>query len=131
MDNSNTIKKAIKNSYLRLPFTKIYTDNITHSEDDKLMKKVIDKFHTYKKSFEESSINVSELVKKCRERLSGMKKPVEDIKSETDESYQKFKEAIDILAQPLSNVIEGFEVEEFRKKDFKEEKSIQHGMWFL
>lgn len=112
------------NREVQLPFTKIYTDNITHSEDDKLMKKVIDKFHTYKKSFEESSINVSELVKKCRERLSGMKKPVEDIKSETDESYQKFKEAIDILAQPLSNVIEGFEVEEFRKKDFKEEKVL-------
>ena len=53
-----------------------------------------------------------------------MKKPVEDIKSETDESYQKFKEAIDILAQPLSNVIEGFEVEEFRKKDFKDEKVL-------
>lgn len=112
------------NREVQLPFTKIYTDNITHSEDDKLMKKVIDKFHTYKKSFEESSINVSELVKKCRERLSGMKKPVEDIKSETDESYQKFKEAIDILAQPLSNVIEGFEVEEFRKKDFKDEKVL-------
>lgn len=112
------------NREVQLPFTKIYTDNITHSQDDKLMKKVIDKFHTYKKSFEESSINVSELVKKCRERLSGMKKPVEDIKSETDESYQKFKEAIDILAQPLSNVIEGFEVEEFRKKDFKDEKAL-------
>ena len=35
------------------------------------------------------------------------------IKNETDKLYPKFKEAINILAQPLSIVVEGFEVELF------------------
>jgi len=37
MDNSNTIKKAIKNSYLRLPFTKIYSKYRSTKGDAKSM----------------------------------------------------------------------------------------------
>ena len=50
---------------------------------------------------------------------------MEDIKNETDKSYTKFKEALDILAQPLSYIVEGFNVEELRKKELKDKDKLK------
>ena len=108
------------NREVQIPFTKIFSEHIECPETDQLLKKVVDEFNNYKKSFEESSQKVLELVQICRNKLKESKKPVEDIKNETDKSYTHYKEAIDILAHPLTHVIQGFDAEEFRKKDFKD-----------
>ena len=108
------------NREVQTPFTKIYTEHIDCPPDDQLLKKVVEEFNGYKKSFENSSQKVSDLVKTCRQQLKGTKQPVEDIKTETDKSYTNYKEAINILAYPLTYVIKGFDAEEFRKKDFKD-----------
>ena len=108
------------NREVQLPFTKIYTENIVCPEDDLLLKKVVDKFKGYKKSFEESSKKVTELINTCRKQLKDIKQPVEDIKNETDNSYTRYKEALNILAYPLTYVIKGFDADEFRQKEFKD-----------
>ena len=79
------------NREVQLPLSKIYTEDIPHADNDELMIKVV------------------------------LSEPVSNIQKETDNLYPKFKEALNILAQPLSVVVEGFEVEEFRKKNFKNE----------
>ena len=113
------------NREVQIPFTKIYTENLNYSETDKLMVKVADRFYGYKKSFEDSSQKVSEMVTNCRKKISGIKKPVEDIKVETENSYTKFKEAIDILLKPLTCVVEGFDVEMLRKKELKDKDKLK------
>lgn len=107
------------NREVQIPFTKIFSEHIECPETDKLLKKVVEEFNNYKQSFEQSSKEVLNLVETCRNKLKESKKPVEDIKNETDKSYIHYKEAIDILAHPLTHVIQGFDAEEFRKKDFK------------
>ena len=113
------------NREVQIPFTKIYTENLNYSETDQLMVKVADRFYGYKKSFEDSSQKVSEMVTNCRKKISGIKKPVEDIKVETENSYTKFKEAIDILLKPLTCVVEGFDVEMLRKKELKDKDKLK------
>lgn len=112
------------NREVQIPFSKVYSEDLIYVEHDELMKKVADKFNSYKKSFEDSSQKIIDLIHTCRKKLKGIKTPMEDIKNETDHSYTKFKEALNILAQPLSYIIEGFDVNEFRKKDFKDQNVL-------
>ena len=112
------------NREVQIPFSKIYTEELVYEEQDHLMKKVADEFGSYKSSFEESSKKVIELIKNCREKLKGIKTPVEDIKKETENSYNKFKEAIDALAKPLTYIVEGFTVDELRKKELKDKDKL-------
>ena len=113
------------NREVQIPFSKIYTEDLVFMEQDELMKKVSGEFSNYKSSFEESSKKVIDLIKKYREKLKGIKEPMENIKNETDNSYEKFKEALNILAQPLSYIVEGFNVEELRKKELKDKDKLQ------
>ena len=109
------------NREVQLPLSKIYTEDIPHADNDELMIKVVERFNSFKSAFEESSQKLSDLINAYRQKLSGLSEPVSNIQKETDNLYPKFKEALNILAQPLSVVVEGFEVEEFRKKNFKNE----------
>lgn len=113
------------NREVQIPFSKVYSEDLVYVEQDELMKKVASEFNNYKSSFEESSKKVIDLIKKYREKLKGIKVPMEDIKNETDKSYTKFKEALDILAQPLSYIVEGFNVEELRKKELKDKDKLK------
>ena len=113
------------NREVQIPFSKIFTEDLKYQEQDELMKKVAQKFISYKKSFEDSSKNVIDLVNKYRQKLKGIKAPIEDIKTETDNSYNKFKEALNILAQPLSYIVEGFPVDELRKKELKDKDKLK------
>ena len=113
------------NREVQIPFSKVYSEDLVYVEQDELMKKVASEFNNYKSSFEESSKKVIDLIKKYREKLKGIKDPMEDIKNETDKSYTKFKEALDILAQPLSYIVEGFNVEELRKKELKDKDKLK------
>ena len=112
------------NREVQIPLSKIYTEDIPHANNDELMIKVVDRFNSFKSAFEESSQKLTDLILAYRQKLSGLAEPVNSIKNETDKLYPKFKEAINILAQPLSIVVEGFEVEEFRKKNFKNEEVL-------
>ena len=112
------------NREVQIPFSKIFTEDLKYQEQDELMKKVAEKFQSYKKSFEDSSKNVIDLVNAYRQKLKGIKTPIEDIKIETDNSYNKFKEALNILAQPLSYIVEGFPVDELRKKELKDKDKL-------
>ena len=112
------------NREVQIPLSKIYTEDIPHANNDELMIKVVDRFNSFKSAFEESSQKLTDLILAYRQKLSGLAEPVNNIKNETDKLYPKFKEAINILAQPLSIVVEGFEVEEFRKKNFKNEEVL-------
>ena len=107
------------NREVQIPLSKIYTEDIPHANNDELMIKVVDRFNSFKTAFEGTSQKLTELIYAYRQKLIGLAEPVSGIKNETDKLYPKFKEAINILAQPLSIVVEGFEVEEFRKKNFK------------
>ena len=107
------------NREVQIPLSKIYTEDIPHSNNDELMIKVVERFNSYKSAFEDTSKQLTDLIYTYRKKLSDLKEPVTNIKNETDKLYPKFKEAINILAQPLTIVVEGFEVEEFRKKQFK------------
>ena len=107
------------NREVQIPLSKIYTEDIPHSNSDELMIKVVDRFNSFKSAFEESSQKLTDLIYAYRQKLKDLGEPVNSIKNETDRLYPKFKEAINILAQPLTIVVEGFEVEEFRKKQFK------------
>ena len=109
------------NREVQLPLSKIYTEDIPHADNDELMIKVVERFNSFKTAFEESSQKLTDLINAYRQKLSGLSEPVSNIQKETDNLYPKFKEALNILAQPLSVVVEGFEVEEFRKKNFKNE----------
>ena len=109
------------NREVQLPLSKIYTEDIPHADNDELMIKVVERFNSFKSAFEESSQKLTDLINAYRQKLSGLSEPVSNIQKETDNLYPKFKEALNILAQPLSVVVEGFEVEEFRKKNFKNE----------
>ena len=109
------------NREVQLPLSKIYTEDIPHADNDELMIKVVERFNSFKSAFEESSQKLTDLINAYRKKLSGLSEPVSNIQKETDNLYPKFKEALNILAQPLSVVVEGFEVEEFRKKNFKNE----------
>ena len=113
------------NREVQIPFSKIYTEDLVYAEQDDLMKKVAGEFNNYKSSFEESSKKVIDLIKKYREKLKGIQNPIEGIKNETDNSYRKFKEALDILAQPLSYIVEGFNVEELRKKELQDKDKLK------
>ena len=112
------------NREVQIPLSKIYTEDIPHTHNDELMIKVVDRFNSFKSAFEESSQKLTDLIYAYRQKLSDLGEPVNGIKNETDRLYPKFKEAINILAQPLSIVVEGFEVEEFRKKNFKSEEVL-------
>ena len=112
------------NREVQLPLSKIYTEEIPHADNDELMIKVIERFNSFKSAFEESSQKLTDLINAYRQKLSGLTEPVSNIHKETDQLYPKFKEALNILAQPLSIVVEGFEVEEFRKKNFKSEEVL-------
>ena len=107
------------NREVQIPLSKIYTEDIPHANNDELMIKVVERFNSYKSAFEDTSKQLTDLIYTYRKKLSDLKEPVTNIKNETDKLYPKFKEAINILAQPLTIVVEGFEVEEFRKKQFK------------
>ena len=107
------------NREVQIPLSKIYTEDIPHANNDELMIKVVERFNSYKSAFEDTSKQLTDLIYTYRKKLSDLKEPVTNIKYETDKLYPKFKEAINILAQPLTIVVEGFEVEEFRKKQFK------------
>ena len=109
------------NREVQLPLSKIYTEDIPHADNDELMIKVVERFNSFISAFEESSQKLTDLINAYRQKLSGLSEPVSNIQKETDNLYPKFKEALNILAQPLSVVVEGFEVEEFRKKNFKNE----------
>ena len=109
------------NREVQLPLSKIYIEDIPHADNDELMIKVVERFNSFKTAFEESSQKLTDLINAYRQKLSGLSEPVSNIQKETDNLYPKFKEALNILAQPLSVVVEGFEVEEFRKKNFKNE----------
>ena len=113
------------NREVQIPFSKIYSEDLIYEEQDELMKKVVDKYNGYKASFEDSSKKVIDLIQTCRQKLKGLKKPMEDIKTETDNSYHKFKEALNILAQPLSYVLEGFNIDELRKKELKDKDKLK------
>ena len=110
---------------VQIPFSKVFTEDLKYQEQDELMKKVVEKFNSYKKSFEESSKSVIDLVNSYRQKLKGIKTPIEDIKTETDNAYNKFKEALNILAQPLTYIVEGFPVEELRKKELKDKDKLK------
>ena len=112
------------NREVQLPLSKIYTEEIPHADNDELMIKVVERFNSFKSAFEESSQKLTDLINAYRQKLSGLTEPVSNIHKETDQLYPKFKEALNILAQPLSIVVEGFEVEEFRKKNFKSEEVL-------
>ena len=112
------------NREVQLPLSKIYTEEIPHADNDELMIKVVERFNSFKSAFEESSQKLTDLINAYRRKLSGLTEPVSNIHKETDQLYPKFKEALNILAQPLSIVVEGFEVEEFRKKNFKSEEVL-------
>ena len=112
------------NREVQLPLSKIYTEDIPHADNDELMIKVVERFNSFKSAFEESSQKLTDLINAYRQKLSGLSEPVSNIQKETDNLYPKFKEALNILAQPLSVVVEGFEVEEFRKKNFKNEEVL-------
>ena len=112
------------NREVQLPLSKIYTEEIPHADNDELMIKVVERFNSFKSAFEESSQKLTDLITAYRQKLSGLTEPVSNIHKETDQLYPKFKEALNILAQPLSIVVEGFEVEEFRKKNFKSEEVL-------
>ena len=109
------------NREVQIPLSKIYTEDIPHANNDELMIKVVDRFNSFKSAFEGTSQKLTDLIYTYRQKLSDLTEPVNGIKNETDKLYPKFKEAINILAQPLSIVVEGFEVEEFRQKNFKNE----------
>ena len=112
------------NREVQLPLSKIYTEEIPHADSDELMIKVVERFNSFKSAFEESSQKLTDLINAYRQKLTGLTEPVSNIHKETDQLYPKFKEALNILAQPLSIVVEGFEVEEFRKKNFKSEEVL-------
>ena len=112
------------NREVQIPLSKIYTEDIPHANNDELMIKVVDRFNSFKTAFEGTSQKLTELIYAYRQKLSDLAEPVNGIKNETDRLYPKFKEALNILAQPLSIVVEGFEVEEFRKKNFKNEEVL-------
>ena len=112
------------NREVQLPLSKIYTEEIPHTDNDELMIKVVERFNSFKSAFEESSQKLTDLINAYRQKLTGLTEPVSNIHKETDQLYPKFKEALNILAQPLSIVVEGFEVEEFRKKNFKSEEVL-------
>ena len=112
------------NREVQLPLSKIYTEEIPHLDNDELMIKVVERFNSFKSAFEESSQKLTDLINAYRQKLTGLTEPVSNIHKETDQLYPKFKEALNILAQPLSIVVEGFEVEEFRKKNFKSEEVL-------
>ena len=112
------------NREVQLPLSKIYTEEIPHADNDELMIKVVERFNSFKSAFEESSQKLTDLINAYRQKLTGLTEPVSNIHKETDQLYPKFKEALNILAQPLSIVVEGFEVEEFRKKNFKSEEVL-------
>ena len=112
------------NREVQLPLSKIYTEEIPHADNDELMIKVVERFNSFKSAFEESSQKLTDLINAYRQKLIGLIEPVSNIHKETDQLYPKFKEALNILAQPLSIVVEGFEVEEFRKKNFKSEEVL-------
>jgi len=112
------------NREVQLPLSKIYTEEIPHVDNDELMIKVVERFNSFKSAFEESSQKLTDLINAYRQKLTGLTEPVSNIHKETDQLYPKFKEALNILAQPLSIVVEGFEVEEFRKKNFKSEEVL-------
>ena len=112
------------NREVQIPLSKIYTEDIPHANNDELMIKVVDRFNSFKTAFEGTSQKLTELIYAYRQKLSDLAEPVNGIKNETDSLYPKFKEALNILAQPLSIVVEGFEVEEFRKKNFKNEEVL-------
>ena len=113
------------NREVQIPFSKIYTEELICGEQDHLMKKVAQEFADYKSSFEESGKKIMDLIEISREKLKGIKTPVEDIKKETENSYTKFKEAIDALAKPLTYIVEGFTVDELRKKELKDSDKLK------
>ena len=112
------------NREVQIPFSKVYSEDLIYKEHDAVMKKVAEKYNGYKESFEESSKKVIDLIYSCRQKMKGLLAPVDDIKNETDKAYINFKDALNTLAQPLTNVVEGVEVNEFRKKDFKDQNVL-------
>jgi len=110
---------------VQVPFTKVFTKYIKYSEDDDLMKTVIDKYKGYQKTFEDSGEKTADLIEMCREKFLGIFKPVEDVKNEIENSYTKFKEHFDILTKPLKNFIEGLNVEELKKKELNDKDKLK------
>ena len=108
------------NREIQLPITKIFTTSIDNKNDDELLKKVIDRFGEYKETFEESCEKVSNVVLQFRRVFSELVTPMTGIKNETNNCYQNYKQTVDSLAKPLICIIDGFEIDEFRKKNFKD-----------
>ena len=110
---------------VQVPFSKVFTEYIKYSEDDELMKKVIDKYKEYQKIFENLGEKTVELIEMCKEKFIGIFKPVEDVKIEIENSYTKFEENFDILIKPLTNFIEGLDVEELKKKELSDKDKLK------
>lgn len=92
--------------------------------DDTIMNKVVERFEGYKQTFEESCGKVCEIIQKFRQVYKELEAPLCDITKDTSNSYTIFKTGVDALAKPLMCIIDGFQVEEFRKKNLKSEDKI-------
>ena len=110
---------------VQVPFSRVFTEYIEYSEDDELMKTVIDKYKGYQKSFEDSGEKTVDLIEMCREKFIGIFEPVEEVKIEFENSYTKFKENFDVLTKPLTNFIEGLDVEELKKKELSDKDKLK------
>ena len=110
---------------VQVPFSRVFTEYIEYSEDDELMKTVIDKYKGYQKTFEDSGEKTVDLIEMCREKFIGIFEPVEEVKIEFENSYTKFKENFDILTKPLTNFIEGLDVEELKKKELSDKDKLK------
>jgi len=120
LDVCKNLKKEVQ-----VPFTKVFTEYIDYSEDDELMKTVIDKYKGYQKTFEDSGEKIVELIEMCKEKFLGIYKSVVDVKFEIENSYSKFKENFDKLTRPLSNFMEGLDIEELKKKELSDKDKIK------
>ena len=110
---------------VQVPFSRVFTEYIEYSEDDELMKTVIDKYKGYQKTFEDSGEKTVDLIEMCREKFIGIFEPVEEVKIEFENSYTKFKENFDVLTKPLTNFIEGLDVEELKKKELSDKDKLK------
>ena len=110
---------------VQVPFSRVFTEYIEYSEDDELMKTVIDKYKGYQKTFEDSGEKTVDLIEMCREKFIGIFEPVEEVKIEFENSYTKFKENFDILTKPLTNFIEGLDVEELKRKELSDKDKLK------
>jgi len=108
---------------VQIPLSKAFS--IYDNPEDELMKKVIDKFNGYSKTYEDSSKIFVELLEHCRENFGNVSKPVLDVKNEIENSYTKFQEHLETLSKPLKNFIEELDIAELKEKELKDEDKLE------